>query len=91
MCLHVPSPQVLDDVSMTGREFMDLPDARRRAFLEGDGGRCFSRAEPRHKLEIVRLLKDMGEVRVLVLFAVCTWEPMWCLVTAALWPHVPVS
>lgn len=48
---------------MTGREFMELSDARRRAFLEGEGGRCFSRAEPRHKLEIVRLLKDMGEVR----------------------------
>lgn len=25
-------------------------------------GLCFSRAEPRHKQDIVRLLKDMGEV-----------------------------
>lgn len=30
--------------------------------LQGDGGRCFSRAEPRHKQDIVRLLKEMGEV-----------------------------
>jgi hypothetical protein len=29
---------------------------------QGEGGRCFSRAEPRHKQAIVRLLKDMGEV-----------------------------
>ena len=31
-------------------------------WLQGDGGRCFSRAEPRHKQDIVRLLKEMGEV-----------------------------
>ena len=30
--------------------------------LQGEGGRCFSRAEPRHKQDIVRLLKEMGEV-----------------------------
>ena len=29
---------------------------------QGDGGRCFSRAEPRHKQDIVRLLKEMGQV-----------------------------
>lgn len=74
--MHANAAQVLDDVSMTGREFMDLPDARRRAFLEGDGGRCFSRAEPRHKLEIVRLLKDMGEVCCVVL----GYEESACLV-----------
>lgn len=31
--------------------------------LSQPGGLCFSRAEPRHKQDIVRLLKDMGEVR----------------------------
>ena len=30
--------------------------------IQGEGGRCFSRAEPRHKQAIVRLLKEMGEV-----------------------------
>ena len=30
--------------------------------MQGPGGLCFSRAEPRHKQDVVRLLKDMGEV-----------------------------
>ena len=30
--------------------------------LSQPGGLCFSRAEPRHKQDIVRLLKEMGEV-----------------------------
>ena len=30
--------------------------------MQGEGGRCFSRAEPKHKQDIVRLLKEMGEV-----------------------------
>ena len=37
----------------------------RTAFLRGDisaEGPVISRAEPRHKQDIVRLLKDMGEV-----------------------------
>ncbi|XP_062006214.1 calcium-transporting ATPase 1, endoplasmic reticulum-type-like [Rosa rugosa] len=46
--------------SITGREFMNLPD--QKAFLRQGGGLLFSRAEPRHKQEIVRLLKDEGEV-----------------------------
>uniref|UniRef100_A0A2N9EE85 P-type Ca(2+) transporter n=1 Tax=Fagus sylvatica TaxID=28930 RepID=A0A2N9EE85_FAGSY len=45
--------------SLTGREFMEVPNKkdhlRRRALL-------FSRAEPRHKQDIVKLLKDDGEV-----------------------------
>lgn len=34
----------------------------KRAVLSHPGGLCFSRAEPRHKQDIVRLLKEMGEV-----------------------------
>lgn len=36
----------------------------RKAMLRGsaEDGLVFSRAEPRHKQDIVRLLKDMGEV-----------------------------
>lgn len=30
--------------------------------LSGTGGRVFSRAEPKHKQDIVRLLKELGEV-----------------------------
>ncbi|XVF76558.1 hypothetical protein PTKIN_Ptkin13bG0275400 [Pterospermum kingtungense] len=46
--------------SLTGKEFMELPD--RKAHLRGSGGLLFSRAEPRHKQEIVRLLREDGEV-----------------------------
>lgn len=46
--------------SLTGRDFMELRD--KKAFLRQDGGLLFSRAEPRHKQEVVRLLKEEGEV-----------------------------
>ncbi|CAD6334825.1 unnamed protein product [Miscanthus lutarioriparius] len=46
--------------SLTGKEFMALED--KKALLRGKGGLLFSRAEPRHKQEIVRLLKEDGEV-----------------------------
>ncbi|KAL8089764.1 hypothetical protein AgCh_039303 [Apium graveolens] len=46
--------------SVTGREFMDHRD--QKAHLRQSGGLLFSRAEPRHKQEIVRLLKEDGEV-----------------------------
>ncbi|KVI12001.1 Cation-transporting P-type ATPase [Cynara cardunculus var. scolymus] len=46
--------------SITGRQFMDHPD--QKGHLTQKGGLLFSRAEPRHKQEIVRLLKDAGEV-----------------------------
>ncbi|KAI5022616.1 hypothetical protein ZWY2020_059538 [Hordeum vulgare] len=46
--------------SFTGREFMALED--KKTLLRRKGGLLFSRAEPRHKQEIVRLLKEDGEV-----------------------------
>ncbi|GAB2286031.1 Calcium-transporting ATPase 1, endoplasmic reticulum-type [Dionaea muscipula] len=46
--------------SLTGKEFMDQPDQKRH--LRQSGGLLFSRAEPRHKQDIVRLLKEDGEV-----------------------------
>lgn len=46
--------------SLTGKEFMALSD--KKAHLRQSGGILFSRAEPRHKQEIVRLLKEDGEV-----------------------------
>ncbi|KAL9235226.1 hypothetical protein vseg_010006 [Gypsophila vaccaria] len=46
--------------SLTGREFMDLADKKNH--LRDTGGLLFSRAEPRHKQDIVRLLKEDGEV-----------------------------
>jgi Ca2+-transporting ATPase len=52
----------LREKSFTGRDFLALPPQQRRRILSGTGGRVFSRAEPRHKHDIVRLLKDAGEV-----------------------------
>lgn len=46
--------------SLTGRDFMDHGDPKNH--LRKTGGLLFSRAEPRHKQEIVRLLKEDGEV-----------------------------
>ncbi|KAI7744294.1 hypothetical protein M8C21_031072, partial [Ambrosia artemisiifolia] len=46
--------------SITGRQFMEHHDPK--SHLAQKGGLLFSRAEPRHKQEIVRLLKDAGEV-----------------------------
>ncbi|KVH88471.1 Calcium-transporting P-type ATPase, subfamily IIA, SERCA-type [Cynara cardunculus var. scolymus] len=46
--------------SLTGREFMDHHD--QKGHLSYKGGLLFSRAEPRHKQDIVRLLKEAGEV-----------------------------
>lgn len=50
------------DRSFTGRDFMALPVEQRRKVLSGSGGCVFSRAEPKHKQDIVRMLKDAGEV-----------------------------
>ncbi|XP_057473945.1 calcium-transporting ATPase 1, endoplasmic reticulum-type-like [Actinidia eriantha] len=52
-----------DDISsksLTGKEFMERHDPK--GHLRQDGGLLFSRAEPRHKQEIVRFLKEDGEV-----------------------------
>lgn len=48
--------------SFTGKEFMALSALQQMEVLSRPGGKVFSRAEPRHKQEIVRMLKDMKEV-----------------------------
>lgn len=48
--------------SFTGKDFFSLPSERRSEILAGSGGHVFSRAEPRHKQDIVRMLRDAGEV-----------------------------
>ncbi|MCO5559133.1 hypothetical protein L7F22_012725 [Adiantum nelumboides] len=52
----------LSNKSFTGKEFLALPEIDRRRILSGKGGLLFSRAEPKHKQEIVRMLKDAGEI-----------------------------
>uniref|UniRef100_A0A803LCQ0 P-type Ca(2+) transporter n=1 Tax=Chenopodium quinoa TaxID=63459 RepID=A0A803LCQ0_CHEQI len=54
------SHQDIKSTSLTGKEFMELSD--KKSHLRKAGGLLFSRAEPRHKQEIVRLLKEDGEV-----------------------------
>ncbi|XP_051134304.1 calcium-transporting ATPase 4, endoplasmic reticulum-type-like [Andrographis paniculata] len=56
------SHENIDSRSLTGKEFMERSNAEKEAHLRQSGGLLFSRAEPRHKQEIVRLLKDSGEV-----------------------------
>ena len=48
--------------SLTGKEFTALSSAQQIEILSKPGGKVFSRAEPRHKQEIVRTLKEMGEI-----------------------------
>ncbi|KAK3036074.1 hypothetical protein RJ639_029827 [Escallonia herrerae] len=48
--------------SFTGKEFMALSSSQQIELMSKPGGRVFSRAEPRHKQEIVRMLKEMGEI-----------------------------
>ena len=48
--------------SMTGREFGALSEAEQVRVLTHGGGLVFSRAEPKHKQDIVRLLKDQSEI-----------------------------
>lgn len=52
----------LNTNSFTGREFFSLSSEQRIKILAGQGGRVFSRAEPKHKQDIVRMLRDGGEV-----------------------------
>ncbi|XP_047319901.1 calcium-transporting ATPase 1, endoplasmic reticulum-type-like [Impatiens glandulifera] len=63
ICREIGVFETYEDISgrsLTGKEFMSLRDPK--AHLRQGGGLLFSRAEPRHKQEIVRLLKEDGEV-----------------------------
>lgn len=48
--------------SYTGKEFAALSPSKQIEILSSPGGKVFSRAEPRHKQDIVRTLKEMGEI-----------------------------
>lgn len=45
-----------------GPSLCPLSNLKHLSAVQGDGGRCFSRAEPKHKQDIVRLLKQMGHI-----------------------------
>ncbi|KAK7275402.1 hypothetical protein RIF29_16518 [Crotalaria pallida] len=52
----------LIEKSLTGKEFMSLSHSEQVKILLRPGGKVFSRAEPRHKQEIVRILKELEEI-----------------------------
>ncbi|KAJ9505729.1 hypothetical protein QJQ45_012821 [Haematococcus lacustris] len=56
------STENLDKTSYTGRDFMDLKPEEQRHILATSKACVFSRAEPKHKQDIVRLLKELGEI-----------------------------
>lgn len=52
----------LSAASMTGRTFIALPPTKQAALLATPSSLCFSRAEPRHKQELVRQLQAAGDI-----------------------------
>lgn len=52
----------ISNKSFTGKEFLALSESDCKRILSGKGGLLFSRAEPRHKQDIVRMLKEAGEI-----------------------------
>ena len=51
------------EFSFTGREFTQMTKQQQRACLKGEfNGVVFSRAEPKHKQDIVRLLREDGHI-----------------------------
>jgi len=61
--LHILAPgQNADKSCWTGAEFEAMSVAQRKVALAGKQGKVFSRVEPRHKRELVKILIDMGEI-----------------------------
>ncbi|KAF1784899.1 P-type ATPase, cytoplasmic domain N [Phytophthora cactorum] len=48
--------------SFTGAEFFALPIEKRNQYLSDGHGMVFSRTEPKHKQQLVKMLKQLGEV-----------------------------
>lgn len=49
-------------VSFTGMEFEGLTHEQKKQALSGTGGKVFSRVEPRHKRELVKILIEMDQI-----------------------------
>ena len=50
------------NVSFTGMEFEGLSTEQKRKAVSGTGGKVFSRVEPRHKRELVKILIEQGQI-----------------------------
>ena len=58
----IDDKQDLKGHSLTGTEFENLMQEDKIAVLSGKKGKVFSRVEPRHKRELVKLLSSQGEI-----------------------------
>eukprot|EP00775_Hariotina_reticulata_P011517 gene11517-11660_t len=52
----------ISKLSFTGRHFSDMTEEQQEALLRAKSNLVFSRAEPKHKQDIVRLLKRGGDI-----------------------------
>ena len=52
----------LGAASLTGRDYAALDSDAQKRLLASPDSLCFSRAEPRHKQDLVRQLKALGEI-----------------------------
>jgi magnesium-transporting ATPase (P-type) len=66
--------------SFTGTEFDGLSEERKREVLSGAGGKVFSRVEPRHKRELVKILIEMVSYIFInsSLGSSCCYDWRWC-------------
>lgn len=55
-------PEELKNKSFTGTSFFALSEEKQSAYLNSDSCLIFSRAEPKHKQQLVRMLKKKGDV-----------------------------
>lgn len=54
--------QLTSRLSVTGREFDSMTEDQKITLLSDPRGAIFSRTEPKHKQQIVKILRSMGEV-----------------------------
>jgi len=60
----IPENADIAKTCFTGAEFEALTEAKKQAILKGSTGKVFSRVEPRHKRELVKLLINMVSGRI---------------------------
>jgi Ca2+-transporting ATPase len=54
--------QNLEKSVFTGNQFAKMSNEQRQAAIKGDDGMVFSRVEPAHKRELVKVLIDLGHI-----------------------------
>ena len=75
----ITAGQDVSKTCFTGAEFEALTPAQKKTALSGRQGKVFSRVEPRHKRELVKLLIEM--VSCFLVFSTCWIEVSRLFVT----------